>query len=191
MVKIKRRCDNCRQEYWVRLIRVYVLKEHQCGDCKGTLKPVGNGYFCPKCKTTWNKDDPKVITQIRGSSSKLETINKWKEENAEIEKVNVPEKRFCQRCRNMASIMENMQKNKQRGGKVAEIPADKYPESDILKYEIQRKVQEEYRIQEEKRMKEKREAEVKAKLLKKTSEELLKKEKKNDIETDKTIDKKD
>jgi len=170
MVKIKRRCDNCRREYWVRLIRVYVLKEHQCGDCKSTLKPVGNGYFCPKCKTTWNKDDPKVITQIRGSSSKLETINKWKEENAEIEKVNVPEKRFCQRCRNMASIMENMQKNKQRGGKVAEIPADKYPETDIIKYEIQRKIQEEYRIQEEKRMKEEREAKAKAKLLQKTIE---------------------
>ena len=178
MAKMKRKCDNCKREYWTSLKRVYVLKEHQCGDCKGILKPVRNGYFCPKCKTTWNKGDSKVITQIRGSSSDLKTITKWKETNAEIEKVNVPEKRFCQQCRNMASIMENRQKSKQRGGHIAEIPADKYPESDIIKYEIQRKIQEEYRAKEEKRMKEKREAEIKARLLKKTSEELLKKEKK-------------
>lgn len=211
MAKIKRNCDNCRGPfdnnhkaigYWTRLIRVYVLKEHQCGDpkCRGVLKPVENGYVCTKCKKVWDKKDSNIVTLIKGSSSKLNVIAKWKEQNAEIEKVDVPKKRFCQRCINMASIMENMQKQRTKAIKgnledlepataeeLSKIPEVKLSETDrdMVKHVIQRRIQEEQRAESEKRMKEEREAEVKVKLLKKTSEELLKKEKKNVIETDK------
>jgi DNA-directed RNA polymerase subunit M/transcription elongation factor TFIIS len=204
MAKIKRNCDNCRGPfdnnhkpigYWTRLIRVYVLKEHQCGDpkCRGLLKPIENGYVCTKCKKVWDKKDSNIVTQIKGSSTKLKEIQKWKDENREIEKVNVPEKRFCQQCKNMASYMENMQRQRAKAikgdlepvtaeelSKIPEVPVKLSEiDRDMVKRIIQRKIQEEQRAEAEKKMKEKREAEIKASLLKRTSEELLKKEKKN------------
>ena len=154
-----RKCNECGQNYDAKMLDIYVLKQHTCPNDKTPLiisKVEGKEiYGCSKCKNVFRKDVPSEFnamgTKILGSTRDFIERNKRlaKDITLEFDKVPVPEEVTCQKCRNYQ--MKADQAAVKREKKLAiglpddmQIIPDAVLDTDILKYEIFRKTQEEY-----------------------------------------------
>jgi len=169
MVGIKRLCDNCNGEYFVKLLKVYVFKERQCPKCGTTMFADNDKHHmtCKKCGHKVSFDDKEQLgsmpVRIRGTSRDINVVAQMKREGIEIDKQLIPKNHYCQRCRNLQNIMSNMARGRGKGKGARELPIEDLQR--IIRYQVQNKLQrdQQQKLQEEERKKE--EEFKKAKLL--------------------------
>ena len=191
-MKTQQKCGECGKPFWVSMIKVYVFKRRFCPIDKTTLNisPDGEIYTCPKCKKVILKKDTanfmSLGISIAGSTRSFFEAEKQRQTGEiEVESVMVPEKQLCQKCRNYQERYSQAAKKRERkiasgiSDDIQAIP-DTIKDTDIYRYEIMRKTQEDYRAKLTAEMREKQanaqkelELERKAKLVKTVSDKLI------------------
>jgi uncharacterized protein YbaR (Trm112 family) len=106
MAKMQIECGNCAKKFFTNIIKVYVFKLRYCPDChvpmfcdndKKTLT-------CPQCKRIIELNDVNTVqlkTEMKGTSRDFEVRNRHAVKGYEIQKLEMPEKRVCTRCRHL------------------------------------------------------------------------------------------
>jgi len=97
------------------MIKVFVFKERKCPKkkCGGKLFAYNDkGYTqCKKCgfKIKLNDDVQlgKTSVRLRGTSRDFRIANQMSRIGIEVDKRIVPKQRYCQRCRNLRTVMNN------------------------------------------------------------------------------------
>lgn len=155
----QRKCNECGQNYFAKMLDIYVLKQHTCPDDKSPLiisiVEGKTAYGCSKCGKAFRKDVPSeynaIGTKILGSTRDFLERDKRLSQDVTLEydKVPVPEETMCQKCRNYQTKAE--QATSKREKKLAmglpddmQLIPDTVSNADLFKYEIFRKTQEEY-----------------------------------------------
>lgn len=155
----QRKCNECGQNYFAKMINIFVLKQHTCPEDKTPLiisKFEGKTvYACVTCKKAFRKDVASeynaIGTKILGSTRDFIERDKRiaKDITLEFDVVPVPEETMCQKCRNYH--MRADQATAKREKKLAmglpddmTLIPDTVSNSDLYKYEIFRKTQEDY-----------------------------------------------
>jgi len=141
------------------MLKVYVFKKRVCTEDKVEMikSPDGSTFTCPKCHKVFHHSIPSewnvMGTRIEGSTRSFEAKEKRliEEPNTEIENVMVPDNVTCQQCKNWQT--RSTQASQKREKKLAfqggvpddlkEIP-DTVTDADIYKFEIRKKVNEEF-----------------------------------------------
>jgi hypothetical protein len=191
-MKSQQKCGECGKPFWVNMIKVFVFKRRFCPIDKTTLNISldGETYTCPKCnKVILKKDTTSFMSlgiSIAGSTrSFFEAEKQRKTGEIEVEPVMVPEKQLCQKCRNYQERYSQAAQKRERkiqsgvSDDIQVIP-DTIKDTDIYRYEIMKKTQEDYRTKQTTEMRAKQEKaqkelemERKAKLVKIVSEKLI------------------
>ena len=112
-------------------------------------------YFCSKCEKVFRKDVPSeynaIGTKILGSTRDFLERDKRLSQDVtlEFDKVPVPEETTCQKCRNYQTKSNQATSKREKKLTIGlpddmQIIPDTVSNSDLYKYEIFRKTQEEY-----------------------------------------------
>lgn len=158
----KRKCEYCRNEYFTRLIKVYVFKERKCHLCNGKMFAYNDKKFlkCTKCGNIIQLNDNvtlgKMPVRIRGTSKDFRVAQAMDSEGVEVEKFFMPEKRYCQKCRNLKSAMLNLIKKRKMKVGTRELSIEEYQQ--IIKREVQKQLQKEHQTAEQKKKKQPKES---------------------------------
>ena len=190
-MKQKQKCSKCGRDYWTAMLKVYVYKKRVCTDCKAEMIKSSDGqtFTCPKCHKVFHKSVPMewntMGTRIEGSTQSFDAKEKRlrEEPNTEIENVMVPENLTCQQCKNWETRSTQATQKRERklafqGGvpdDLREVP-DTVTNADLYKFEIRKKINEEYQearkaeayakqAAEQKRLEDERKAKMKAEQL--------------------------
>jgi DNA-directed RNA polymerase subunit RPC12/RpoP len=173
----QRKCNECGQNYFAKMINIFVLKQHTCPEDKTPLiisTFEGNTvYACSTCKKAFRKNVSTeynaIGTKILGSTRNfLERDDRLaKDVTLEFDTVPVPEETLCQRCRNYQT--RAAQATGKREKKLAiglpddlQMVPDTVSNADLYKYEIFRRTQEEYQTARKAEAYEKQKAEREA-----------------------------
>lgn len=191
-------CGNCHQRFFTPVTKVYVFKRHFCPYHKEEVLDFDgkNVFSCPKCKRVFHKD--KLNEYGMMGTGIMGTARTWEEAQKRIadgktdyDKIMVPTEQYCQSCKNFAIRKMQLQErdaNREKAGtaEIKDFPKD-IKDSDIYRYEINKKVQEDFRTEQQRLQQEqktkaqeeqakKAEAAAKTKIIKDMSKELTKKE---------------
>ena len=106
-------CQYCKGKFFTRMLKVYVFKERKCPKCGGIMFAY-NGLKimkCRKCTITVEFSDTKQLAQmavsIKGTSKSFKVASLKSAKGIEIDRHFIPQKRYCQRCRNLRTHMLN------------------------------------------------------------------------------------
>lgn len=156
-MKQKQKCNQCGRDYWTTMLTIFVFKQRLCSVDKtpmiiSTSLDNNKVFTCPKCKKIVTKDNPTELNslgvKIQGSTRYFMERDKRlaADYTLEFDKVPVPEETICVRCRNYetraAQATAKREKKEKLGiaDDVKEIPKE-VSDSDLYKYEINRKLQ--------------------------------------------------
>lgn len=188
-------CPNCHQPFFTTIKIVYVFKRHFCPNDKEVLNFDGKNIFsCLKCKKVFHKNNlleyGSMGTGIMGTARTWETVQeRMADGKTDYDKIEVPTEPYCQKCKNFATRrlqLEKCQEQKENSGKAEmKVIPKEIKDTDIYRYEINRKIQEDFkaenqRLQQEQRKKnqeeqqKKGEAFAKAKIVEGMTKELSK-----------------
>jgi len=127
MPQIQIECDECKKKFWTPVTKVYVFKQRYCNKCKPPqkLKVRGENLVCPKCGAKWKLDNHNAVAALRveivGTTRDFLLADKKRRSGIETEKILVPKKRLCQRCRNFKNMIVNAIRAEQKKAGVKEL----------------------------------------------------------------------
>ena len=153
-MKQKLKCSKCGKDYWVTMVTIFVFKQRVCPIDKTPMKMSSNKRIltCPECNKIVSKDNPVEYNalgiRIEGSTRdfKIRDQRIAGDNTLDYDKVLVPEEPICQKCRNYERISAQATAKRERKEKLGimddmqEIP-NEVSDADILKFEINRKIQ--------------------------------------------------
>jgi len=164
MTKIQVECDRCHKKVWTPAIKVYVFKQRYCNECQSALKRNMediNKLYCPKCHREWDVRSVEISRlklEMKGTTRDFMKAEEKRRQGLEVEKVNVPKNRMCQRCRNLQSRFGNLLKN-QRRKRAKEVGTRVIPKEEVDDI-IRREIRELHRKEIVKRREEEKKARI-------------------------------
>lgn len=166
------RCGHCGKGFPTKVIKVYVFKQRDCPKCKIMTKAdYENKLFkCPKCKLEISMDDEAGLgtmpVYLKGTSRDFRVVDAMRRDGFDVVKKLIPKKRYCQKCRNLQSIINSRLRSKGHKRPARELPI--HEAAAILRRQVQGKINND--LSEKRRLEEIKE---KAKKLKTTKKKAL------------------
>jgi len=163
------------------MVKVYVFKRRICPKCKEEMFSYNGSkvHKCKKCGLKVQFDDNKALGSMgvvmKGTTRDGKIMHQMSLKGFEVEKVLIPKKRYCQRCRNMATIIKNMiEKAKKKAGARELSPEET---AEVIRNEVMKKLKEQHDKKVKKRKEAMERVEVKKAGKSKTKIKITKKQK--------------